>query len=322
MSVRMNGYGETPGEMRQHTVFPPGREGLRVPVRDRRSALAGLAMGSPSSKRAEFAHTLAWWGVRILGPRVLPGPRATWEPAIDMDVWDRILTGVEATVGRWDDMAVYERREGRKGFLFAPLSDGRPLAVVRIGAVGDEGVAHEVAALDRLEQYRPATFIIPHVLSVGEADGWTYAVLTSLDLGRHRMLPIHPANAVVDEIQASLVTLPRPDAMPNHWVPAHGDFAPWNFRTSRKLIPALLDWETSGWAPPGADKVYYWISAQAIGREVDRPDLGECAAEAIGYWQTKVSERLETQRRLGKVPPMLTVSQATLLNSLERLVLT
>ncbi len=301
-----------------HAVFPPGRDGLRVPVRDRRSALSGLAMGSPSSRRAELAHTAAWWAVKLFGPRILPGPRRRWEPAIDLEVWDRILTGVEATIGSWEDMAVYERREGRRGFLFAPLVDGRPLAVVRIGAVGDEGVAHEVAALDRLEQYCPVSFVTPRVLSVGEAKGWTYAVLTSLDLGRHRMLPECPRAEVTEELQAALVSLPRPEGTPEHWLPAHGDFAPWNLRTSRGLIPALLDWEVSGWAPPGADRVYYWVSAGAIGRVVDRGYVGD-HPEAIEYWQSKLDGRREAQRQKGLEPPMLTTTQATLLESLERM---
>lgn len=302
-----------------HAVFPPGRDGLRVPVRDRRSALAGLAMGAPSSKRAELAHTAAWWAVRIFGPRMLPGRRRLWQPAIDLDVWDRILTGVEATVGTWDDMAVYERREGRLGFLFAPLEHGRPKAVVRIGAVGDEGVAREVAALDRMEQFCPVSYVTPNVLSVGEANGWTYAVLTSLDLGRHRMISGRPAMQVTEELQAALQTLPRPEGTPTHWVPAHGDFAPWNLRTTRGLIPALLDWELSGWAPAGADRVYYWISAGAIGRVVDREYVGD-HVEAIQYWREKVHGRLEAQRRKGLEPAMLTTTQATLLDSLERLV--
>ena len=41
--------------------------------------------------------------------------------------------------------------------------------------------------------------------------------------------------------------------------------------TSTTLGPWLIDWEDAGWAPPGADQVYWSVVAQSLRRRPERP---------------------------------------------------
>lgn len=81
----------------------------------------------------------------------------------------------------------------------------------------------------------------------------------------------------------------RDDGVPPHWVPMHGDFAPWNVRRLSDGRVAVLDWENLAWAPPNADSVYYRMTAAALfgGRVRWHGD----DAEAREYWLEVLSGR-------------------------------
>jgi aminoglycoside phosphotransferase (APT) family kinase protein len=83
-------------------------------------------------------------------------------------------------------------------------------------------------------------------------------------------------------------------------VASHGDFTPWNLRDRRSAVPALLDWESVRFAPPGADLVLYIASARAIGRNTRSPER-TLTDEARAFWIGKVEERIEAAEQAGHV---------------------
>jgi aminoglycoside phosphotransferase (APT) family kinase protein len=70
----------------------------------------------------------------------------------------------------------------------------------------------------------------------------------------------------------------------------HGDFTPWNLRSSPGGQLTLVDWEEAGWGPPGADEVLYRAVSGALTR---RPVTGlGGAVEAVDFWTERVADRL------------------------------
>ncbi len=71
---------------------------------------------------------------------------------------------------------------------------------------------------------------------------------------------------VAEDVSVALEgVLPRPDDIPAHWRPIHGDFVPWNLREDERGQLWLLDWEDAGWAPPLADLVRYIVAYHSLG---------------------------------------------------------
>jgi hypothetical protein len=98
-----------------------------------------------------------------------------------------------------------------------------------------------------------------------------------------------------DVPQALEGLLPRPDAIPGHWRPTHGDFVPWNLREDASGQLWLLDWEDSGWGPPLADLLRYVVAYHSLGwnnpsqiAKIVRKSLGteplEARLEAATFW--------------------------------------
>jgi thiamine kinase-like enzyme len=84
--------------------------------------------------------------------------------------------------------------------------------------------------------------------------------------------------------------LDRPDGVPAHWAPMHGDLAPWNLRRVGHRSLWLLDWDDAGWGPPGADAVYYEATASVVRRR--RPVRGSAPAETLHFWAERVERRI------------------------------
>jgi len=103
----------------------------------------------------------------------------------------------------------------------------------------------------------------------------------------HRMPDEPRLLEIVNEIQSGLAALPRPAEIPQHWEPMHGDFTPWNLRQQRNGNLFLIDWEDAGWAPPGADQVYYRGAERVLGRDSVVPAY----SESRNYWIQRLQER-------------------------------
>jgi Ser/Thr protein kinase RdoA (MazF antagonist) len=89
--------------------------------------------------------------------------------------------------------------------------------------------------------------------------------------------------------------LVRPDDLPSHWQPIHGDFVPWNLRQDGNGELWLLDWEDSGWGPPLADLLRYIVAYYSLGwtnpsqiarivRKILRAEPLNARVEAATFW--------------------------------------
>jgi hypothetical protein len=297
--------------------YPTASSPLGVPVSDRRSALAGIALYAPSRRRSELYRDLSRLAVMVLGPRSLPGSATQWEMPIEADVWLAIDDRIRRCVGEWDMAAVYGRSGGRTGFTLAAISDGRPRAVVRLEHASVGGVAAEARALHAVARAKPTSFVAPTPIEEGEIGAWCYGINEALAMGAHRV-PVNPDLAVIGaEVSAALAQTERPLSVPTHWRPAHGDLTPWNLRRRRSGPPALLDWESVTWAPPNADEGLYLISAAAVGRR-PRPEAISLEPEVIEYWREAIAERVEIARSAGKAPDALNAEILEVLEMVAR----
>ena len=130
-------------------------------------------------------------------------------------------------------------------------------------------------------------------LGSGSAAGWHYLASAPLPPGLHRPPRNPPLAAILEEVDAALTGLPRPLKTPDHWRPMHGDFAPWNLRQLRGGSLVLVDWENAGWAPPGADEVFYRATRAALLHGlVERCDT----REAVQFWRERILAQPENSR--------------------------
>jgi Phosphotransferase enzyme family len=113
---------------------------------------------------------------------------------------------------------------------------------------------------------RPRTFRVPTVRSRLVDGPWQ---LTSLEpmpaFHRTPMWTPRRIGSVAAEASSLLLDqLQRPQGVPRHWQPMHGDFVPWNLREARDGTLWLLDWEDAAWGPPSADLVRYAVAYHSI----------------------------------------------------------
>jgi hypothetical protein len=113
--------------------FPPGRGAVMIPLSSRANALAALAMYSAVRPRAAWAQRVARVGIRMLGPRVLPGAVTTWARPMADEVWAALQEQWRRTLGEFDTAAIYERgHENRPGVALLLLRAGRSLAFIKV----------------------------------------------------------------------------------------------------------------------------------------------------------------------------------------------
>lgn len=276
----------------RYKTFPPGRDYFRVPMSSRRAALAGLSLYGACKPRALWGQRTAWIAVELLGPRALPGRASEWRPPIDAARWRALCETWRATLGAFDTMAAYHRRQAsRPGLALLLLRHGTPVAFVKVRGGGKESLHDEAAALDAVWRFQPRSFSVPEPLMCGTEDEWQWFATAPLPVGLHHPPTRPPLDAILPEVEAALAGLPRPDGTPDHWRPMHGDFAPWNLRRVARTAVVLIDWERAGWGPPEADRVLYRATWAALrGRPPERCD----ALEAIRYWRQRAASWPET----------------------------
>ena len=116
------------------------------------------------------------------------------------------------------------------------------------------------------------------------------APLIVINTGTSALIPPVPGlTEQISELVESVV--PRPAGTPTHWRGAHGDLTPWNLRRSHRGT-WLIDWEDAGWAPPGADDVYFRATIATMGRQAAHPlALADGQQEAARYWLDIVRSR-------------------------------
>jgi hypothetical protein len=144
---------------------------------------------------------------------------------------------------------------------------------------------------------RTGTFRVPALRDRATSGRW---LLRSFDpVPRfHRTPRWDPVALVAVAQEASQLLdkeLTRPEGIPAHWRPMHGDFVPWNLREDRAGVLWLIDWENAGWAPPWADVMRYAVAYQSIFQsrpeeivrtvlEAFRETSPDVMAEAALFW--------------------------------------
>ena len=266
--------------------FPPGWGHIKVPMSSRRAALAGLGLYSACRRRALWAQRAASAFVAIFGPEALPGRSFPWIPLSGME-WLELSDAWRRELGSFDGMAGYIRLQtSPTGLALLLLREGASIAFAKLRQGNCGSLSNERRALDAVWSYRPRAFQVPEPLLSGSAGRWDYLLSAPLPAGLHRPPRNPPLRPILEEIQAALAGLPRPPGTPDHWCPMHGDFSPWNLRQVRGGSLVLIDWENAGWAPVGADEVFYRATWTALGyRPVARCDRHE----AVQFWLERVA---------------------------------
>jgi hypothetical protein len=239
--------------------------------------------------RTLVAHHTGWALVGVLGPRVLPSSRGSWQPPMDADRWDAVADSWRKELGDYDAVAVYERPQAsRSGVSALLIADGHPKAFVKL--------RQEASGLDRSERVlsalaaTPSThFHSPSPLAGGAEGEWEWLALSPMPLFPHRPARRPPVARIVADIQDRLAPVLERTAVPAHWRPMHGDLTPWNMRRVGPRALWLLDWEEVGWGPPGADEVYYSVTASALLGPRRGPQPAD--AEAVRFWRRRVGSR-------------------------------
>lgn len=287
------GSAEVPNSDARYKDFPPGWGHIKVPVSSRQAAIAGLGLYSPCRRRALWAQWAARACVALFGPIALPGRSFPWVPT-SRTAWRELSDAWRRELGAFDEIAGYSRlRNSRPGLALLLLRGGSPIAFVKLRQGDCGSLANERRALDAVWSYRPRAFQVPEPLTLGTAGSWHYLVAAPLAPGLHRPPRNPPLRAIVAEVEAALAGLPRPVETPDHWRPMHGDFAPWNLRQVRGESLVLIDWEDAGWAPPGADEVFYQATRAALGhRHPDRCNI----PEAVQFWRERMLAQPENAR--------------------------
>lgn len=281
----------------QYKAFPPGWNNIRVPTHTKAATLAGIATYTPCVAKGIWGQRAAWGLVSLGGARLLPGKTGSWDPPFEAEVWAELLGQLGSIVGRFDSHTVYERRRGRRGLMMLLLAGDTPVGFVKARELPGDGVIREEAALTLVADSRHDTFTTPRVLGSGEVGGWRYLVTSPMPPRMHRMISGVPVPAMLEEVRATLEPLPRPASVANHWEPFHGDFTPWNLRQFGAGKPWLIDWEDSGFAPPGADEAMYMATAHAIGKTLT--DIPLPRSEAVEFWWTEMNRRIREKLEWG-----------------------
>ena len=263
--------------------YPPILGHVLLPSAPRSAALAGSDLYAPSRRRSYLSHRAGRVLIRAVGPRWLP-PVLRDDLPLDAETWAALVQSLRARGWRVDEVALYTRTQAsRVSFSVLVIDRGDPVTFVRIGP--PEALDNECLAVSLLDDVQPQAFEFPRLLGRGSLGSLGYAAFSTVLSGPHRPSMNPPVEAIVAGIQDGLQGLPPRSGTPSHWRPMHGDFTPWNLRETRDQGPALIDWETAGWGPPGADEMLYYAASNALGLPAVKPPPNH---EAAAYWIDRI----------------------------------
>jgi hypothetical protein len=273
-----------PGRYKQ---FPPFVGHIKIPASTRKAAVASAMLYAPGRRMSMLFHRISLTYLKLAGPGLLPGATLSWIPPMEIETWEGLFAQLEATVGRVDELAIYERRQkARIGFTLLLLREASPVAFVRVNRDRHERFRQEYESLALVRDARPRNFRAAEPIACGDQDAWSFLATSVLLASRHQVADAPPVESIVEEIQQALQPLPVPPGTPAHWRPMHGDFTPSNLRDVGDGELVLYDWEHVGWAPPGADEVMY-RAAEAVlrGRDLRLREWPEARA----YWHSRIA---------------------------------
>lgn len=263
--------------------FPPRRGGVLLPGRSRHAAALGISLYTASHPRALFAQNAAFNLTRRLGPRVLPGSTAPWHPELDEQIWAELQDAWKRALGRFDSLAVYQRRQAhRTGLTVLLIDDTRPLAIVKVRK-SSAPLAIEQEALTAVRRAGVTTFQSPEPLGLDCVGPLSWSAQSAVFTAPHRPAFSAPAK-LFDEVSAALHSVTGTSKHPA----AHNDLTPWNLRVDRCGHLWLFDWEDVAAAPLGADRAYFSVTGFALSRAAMPADLSR---EGLEHWRSVISVR-------------------------------
>lgn len=266
--------------------FPPGNNGVLLPLRSRRTAARGVTLYTASKPIPQALQWSAWAAIRLLGAGVLP--------------WHRervVVPGLEevaARIGRIDAVALYRRRDVvRPGATFVAHTADDTTLLVKIRPEGTD-LGREQGVLRTVRATSPASFGVPEPLGLGRlADGSVWSAQQMVFGAPHRPCLRLPDGFLADLDAALLAVAAEPGLCPPGrrpgWRLAHGDLTAWNLRRDLRGRLWLFDWEDLCWAPPGADAVYFAATLGVVRRRRGMPPVAAAPAE---FWSRRVERRL------------------------------
>lgn len=280
---------------RSYKVLPP--DGLlAIPTSSRAAARAGLMMYTACRPRPLLAQRLAWAFVSALGPRWLPTRSQPFEDPTAGESWAELCQRWTGTLGSFDDVAVHLRRpSNRRGASLILLDQGRPIAFVKVRPDRGDALDVEAAALGAFGG-RSAPFEVARVLDRGRVGRWHYLAMSPLPVRIHTIpagVDLIDVATAVSQVLESAWT--RPSDVPVEWLPMHGDFTPWNLRSSGESL-LLYDWERATWAPPGADIVWWDSAIEVLDLDV-APTGATHPPAAVAYWIERLAREVDPEER-------------------------
>jgi glycosyltransferase involved in cell wall biosynthesis len=193
--------------------------------------------------------------------RLVAEPRLGPPPACGWRVWSEIAEEVRRRNGGCSLEWIHFHSQwgkGRSSVLGLNL-DGSPHLFVVVAPEGTDDLHARVPSTSSFRITACTDAFIYKTWSVRQ-----YEPLPRL----HRPAKWHPARMrrVAEDVSVALEgVLPRPEGVPAHWRPMHGDYVPWNLREDDSGQLWLLDWEDAGWGPPHADLVRYIVAYHSLG---------------------------------------------------------
>lgn len=273
--------------------FPPHWQHVLIPTAPPAATALGMTLYTASRPVPVLAHQVLWWTARISRGRLVPGRRESWAAPLPADTFTELWREWTAMIGRTPEaVAVYKRPQSERSGLTLLLCAGDSSALVRVRAdaatLVRERQISEVAAT-----VLPSAFRVPHLIDAGTVDGWSWVGYELI--ARRPHLPVRAeVRGLYDQISELVESVvERRLDVPPHWRGAHGDLTPWNLRRSHSGV-WLIDWEDAGWAPPGADAVYFRAVVAAMRRRpVSVMSFRTEHREALRYWVDTVRRRTD-----------------------------
>lgn len=272
----------------RYVRFPPRQHNILLPARPVHATARSMSLYTACKPHAVATQWILWTAARV---GVLRAARTTgWTPPFPADQFQSLRQSLARELG-WspDCFAIYERiQPGRPSLTMLVIRDS-DAALVRVRP-SKSSLEREQQISDAAQRMRPTTFRVPRVVAEGEVYGRHWIAYEPISRAPHRPVR-HLRPGLTEEVRALVESVvPRPNDIDAMWRGAHGDLTPWNLRRGSRGI-WLIDWEDAGWAPAGADEVYFNAVMRSISRRGSAAALPVEHREAAAYWTRIVESR-------------------------------
>lgn len=258
MTSRNNTSGERGGHPNLVWAFPAGKP--QVFAGTARDLSKGIMVYGFGRRMPRLLHVALASLIRIPMLRLAvaetqlePAPVCGWS------AWDVIRDEVQRQNGQGSLKWIHFRSQWDKARsnMLGLTAHGTPLCFLVIDTSSDMPARASSCS----------SFRVPEHVATFSHEGWSVRQYEPLP-NFHRPAKWDPGKLrrVAEEVSVALErVLHRPDGIPPHWRPMHGDYVPWNLREDHTGQLWLLDWEDTRWGPPHADLVRYIVAYHALG---------------------------------------------------------